>query len=38
MVLRGCPQISNYVPGGAISHWREVMTAAVVVRTEASAR
>lgn len=33
MVLRACPQISDYATGGAISHWRELMTAAVVVRT-----
>ncbi|NEK20477.1 plasmid replication protein RepC [Rhizobium leguminosarum] len=33
MVLRACPQISNYATGGAISHWRQLMTAAVVVRT-----
>ncbi|WP_312223653.1 plasmid replication protein RepC [Rhizobium rhizoryzae] len=33
MVLRACPQISNYAMGGAISHWRDLMTAAVVVRT-----
>ncbi|MUO31006.1 plasmid replication protein RepC [Agrobacterium vitis] len=33
MVLRACPQISDYATGGAISQWRELMTAAVVVRT-----
>lgn len=33
MVLRACPQISDYAVGGAISHWRELMAAAVVVRT-----
>ena len=33
MVLRACPQISDYGAGGVISHWRELMTAAVVVRT-----
>lgn len=33
MVLRACPQISDYASGGAISHWRDLMTAAVVVRT-----
>lgn len=33
MVLRACPQISDYGPGGGISHWRELMTAAVVVRS-----
>lgn len=33
MVLRACPQIADYGPGGGISHWRELMTAAVVVRS-----
>ena len=33
MVLRACPQITDYGPNGAISHWRELMTAAVVVRS-----
>jgi replication initiation protein RepC len=33
LVLRACPQISDYAQGGAISHWRELMTAAVVVRS-----
>jgi replication initiation protein RepC len=33
MVLRACPQIADYAPGGSISHWRELMTAAVVVRS-----
>ncbi|MBY5700408.1 plasmid replication protein RepC [Rhizobium leguminosarum] len=33
MVLRACPQISDYGPNGGISHWRELMTAAVVVRS-----
>lgn len=33
MVLRACPQISDYGPGGKIEHWRELMTAAVVVRS-----
>ena len=33
MVLRACPQISNYGPGGTIGHWRELMGAAVVVRS-----
>jgi replication initiation protein RepC len=33
MVLRACPQISDYAVGGTISHWRELMAAAVVVRT-----
>ncbi|MCV3738874.1 plasmid replication protein RepC [Rhizobium sp. TRM96647] len=33
MVLRACPDIAMYGPGGAISSWRELMTAAVVVRS-----
>ena len=33
LVLRACPQISDYVPGGQIAGWRDVMTAAVVVRS-----
>ncbi|SMC71218.1 plasmid replication protein RepC [Rhizobium sp. RU36D] len=33
MVLRACPEISAYGPGGAISSWREMMAAAVLVRS-----
>ncbi|SCY85032.1 plasmid replication protein RepC [Rhizobium sp. NFACC06-2] len=33
MVLRACPQIIDYGPGGCIEHWRELMKAAVVVRS-----
>jgi replication initiation protein RepC len=33
MVLRACPDISDYGPGGVISNWRDLMTAAVVVRS-----
>ncbi|MUZ65407.1 plasmid replication protein RepC [Agrobacterium vitis] len=33
MVLRACPQIADYGPGGGIAHWRELMTAAVVIRS-----
>ncbi|TJW00067.1 MAG: replication initiation protein RepC [Mesorhizobium sp.] len=33
MVLRACPQISDYASGGKIEHWRELLTAAVVVRS-----
>lgn len=29
--MKDCPQISDYGPGGTISHWRELMDAAVVV-------
>ncbi|WP_371110108.1 plasmid replication protein RepC [Rhizobium sp. RCC_161_2] len=32
-VLRACPEIANYGPSGGIASWRELMTAAVVVRT-----
>jgi replication initiation protein RepC len=33
MVLRACPQIADYGPGGQIGSWRELMAAAVVVRS-----
>lgn len=33
VVLSACPEIGNYGPGGAISSWRDLMTAAVVVRS-----
>lgn len=33
MVLRACPEISPYGPGGAVTSWRELMAAAVVVRS-----
>lgn len=33
MVLRACPQIADYGPGGAIGSWRDLMAAAVVVRS-----
>ncbi|WP_107677854.1 plasmid replication protein RepC [Agrobacterium sp. LAD9] len=33
MVLRACPQITDYGPGGRVEHWRELMKAAVVVRS-----
>ncbi|NEI24079.1 replication initiation protein RepC [Rhizobium leguminosarum] len=33
MVLQACPEISNYGPGGQIGSWRELMSAAVVVRS-----
>ncbi len=32
MVLRACPEITAYGPGGAISNWREMMAAAVTIR------
>jgi replication initiation protein RepC len=33
MVLRACPSIGDYGPGGVISGWRDLMSAAVVVRS-----
>ncbi|AHK47337.1 replication protein RepC (plasmid) [Ensifer adhaerens OV14] len=33
MVLQACPEIAMYGPDGAISSWRELMAAAVVVRS-----
>jgi replication initiation protein RepC len=33
MVLRACPQIADYGPAGGISQWRELMSAAVTVRS-----
>ncbi|NKL21163.1 plasmid replication protein RepC [Rhizobium leguminosarum] len=33
MVLQACPQIADYGPGGSVSSWRDLMTAAVVVRS-----
>jgi replication initiation protein RepC len=33
MVLRACPEITMYGPGGAIGSWRDMMAAAVVVRS-----
>ena len=33
IVLRACPQMADYGPGGRIEHWRELMQAAVVVRS-----
>jgi replication initiation protein RepC len=33
LVLQACPQISDYASGGPISNWRDLMSAAVVVRT-----
>lgn len=33
MVLRACPQIIDYGPGGKIEHWRDLLAAAVVVRS-----
>ena len=33
MVLRACPEIAMYGPGGAVGSWRDMMGAAVVVRS-----
>lgn len=33
MVLRACPQIIDYGPGGKIDHWRDLRAAAIVVRS-----
>ncbi|WP_159952385.1 plasmid replication protein RepC [Rhizobium sp. 18065] len=33
MVLKACPQITDYGDGGAIENWRSMMKAAVVVRS-----
>ncbi|NGO66637.1 replication initiation protein RepC [Rhizobium daejeonense] len=33
MVLRACPQFADYGPGGLISNWREMIAAAVLVRS-----
>lgn len=33
MVLRSCPQIAEYGPGGGIVSWRDLMATAVVVRS-----
>ena len=33
MVLSACPEIANYGPGGHVTSWRDLMSAAVVVRS-----
>ncbi|MBB4420792.1 replication initiation protein RepC [Rhizobium leguminosarum] len=33
MVMRACPEIAMYGPGGTIGSWREMMSAAVVTRS-----
>ncbi|MDO1583323.1 plasmid replication protein RepC [Rhizobium oryzicola] len=33
MVVRACPEISAYAPGGTVSTWRDLMAAAIVVRS-----
>jgi len=33
MVLRACPEIANFAAGGRVGSWRELMSAAVTVRS-----
>jgi len=33
MVLRGCPDIADFGPGGSVGTWRDLMSAAVTVRS-----
>jgi replication initiation protein RepC len=33
LVLKACPQVSDYAPGGVIGNWRDLMSAAVVIRS-----
>jgi replication initiation protein RepC len=33
MILKACPTIGDYGPGGGIASWRDLMSAAVVVRS-----
>jgi replication initiation protein RepC len=33
VVLKACPQIIDYAPAGAVGSWRDLMSAAVVVRS-----
>jgi replication initiation protein RepC len=33
LVLKACPQIVDYSPGGGISNWRDLMSAAIVTRS-----
>jgi replication initiation protein RepC len=33
LVLKACPEIAIYGPGGSVSNWRDLMTASIVVRT-----
>ncbi|WP_421590522.1 plasmid replication protein RepC [Shinella sp. M27] len=33
LVLKACPDIADYAPGGKIANWRDLMSAAVVVRS-----
>ena len=33
LVLKACPEVMPYGPGGAITNWRDLMTAAIVARS-----
>ena len=33
LVLKACPEISSYAPAGVISNWRDLISAAIVVRS-----
>ncbi|RVK16934.1 plasmid replication protein RepC [Sinorhizobium meliloti] len=33
MVLKACPAINDYGPGGTVGNWRDLMSAAIVVRS-----
>lgn len=33
MVLRGCPEVAAFGPGGSVGNWRDFMTAAVTIRS-----
>ena len=33
LVMRACPEIAAYAPGGQVQSWRDLMSAAVVVRS-----
>ncbi len=33
VVLKACPTVIDYAPGGVVTSWRELMTAAVTVRS-----
>lgn len=33
LVLQACPDIADYAPGGKIANWRDLMSAAIVVRS-----
>lgn len=33
MVLQACPAVADYGPGGAVDNWRDLMSAAIVVRS-----